>query len=52
MSEDRIWKIFLQIAEGIQCLHSNNLMHRDVKPSNIFMSENDEVKLGDLGDSR
>lgn len=39
-----------QLCSAIACLHSNNLMHRDVKPGNIMVS-NDEMtlKLVDYG---
>jgi serine/threonine protein kinase len=30
-------------------MHSNRLMHRDLKPGNIFMNGADDVKLGDFG---
>ena len=27
-------------------------MHRDIKPDNIFIDENDEIKLGDFGGAK
>lgn len=49
-------KYCLNIAHGIQQLHSRNRMHRDLKPENIFgkkIRPNEyEFKLGDFGSSR
>lgn len=42
------WK---QILQGIQYIHSQGIIHRDVKPSNIFFL-NGIVKIGDFGLSK
>ncbi|GMI11171.1 hypothetical protein TrVE_jg4504 [Triparma verrucosa] len=39
---------FRKIMLGLRSLHSHNLIHRDVKPSNIFLKDG-EVRIGDLG---
>lgn len=38
-----------QALRGLQLCHARNLLHRDVKPANIFYDENDDVRLGDFG---
>ena len=43
------WKIFSQLAEAISYVHSKGLIHRDLKPGNIFLDTNNNVKLGDFG---
>ncbi|UJR38773.1 hypothetical protein I4U23_031438 [Adineta vaga] len=44
-------RIFSQIVEGIIYLHEKRLIHRDLKPDNIFFSldKADTVKIGDFG---
>ena len=41
--------ILLNVAEALAYLDSQNLVHRDVKPGNIMLTQNGEVKLIDLG---
>lgn len=38
-----------QIAEGLHYVHQHNLIHRDVKPHNLLLNEEDEVLLSDFG---
>ena len=41
--------IFIQIAQAIQYLHKHNIIHRDIKTANIFIDNNNKLKLGDFG---
>ncbi|NXY06941.1 E2AK1 kinase, partial [Pteruthius melanotis] len=43
-------KIFQEVVEGICYIHSTGVMHRDIKPRNIFLHGSDhQVKIGDFG---
>lgn len=46
------FKIVLGLAEGLQYLHSYNVIHRDIKPANILLDDNFEPLLTDFGFSR
>ena len=47
-----IWKYFSQIADAISHMHDRRIMHRDLKPANIFIDNDGDLKIGDLGLSR
>lgn len=47
--QDNIWRVFGQILDGLLYIHSKDILHRDLKPTNIFLDENKEAKIGDFG---
>ena len=47
-NERDIWRIFIQLIKGLKSLHDLNIMHRDIKSSNIFLFSDGTAKLGDL----
>lgn len=50
--EYEILSMLIQITKGLKALHDKNIMHRDIKSANIFMFQNDIVKIGDLNVSK
>lgn len=52
MDLDTIWRYSYQIIAGLKELHSRNIIHRDIKATNIFMMNEHTIKIGDLGISK
>ncbi|XP_075492159.1 putative serine/threonine-protein kinase PBL7 isoform X2 [Primulina tabacum] len=46
--EQRI-KIAVGAAKGLEYLHAHNIVHRDMRPSNILITHDHEALLGDFG---
>jgi serine/threonine-protein kinase len=41
-----------QICNGVDHAHSQGVIHRDLRPANVLVTENDMVKVADFGTSR
>lgn len=44
-----MWRLFREIVEGLSHIHQQGMIHRDLKPVNIFLDSRDQVKIGDFG---
>jgi len=42
-------RLFLDVCEAVDCAHRNLILHRDLKPGNIFVTVTGVVKLLDFG---
>ena len=52
LSVDETLEIIFPMADALHYAHRNSLIHRDVKPDNIMINSDGQVKLADLGLAR
>ncbi|MBF0610757.1 MAG: protein kinase [Magnetococcales bacterium] len=48
----QVTEVMTQILDAMQYVHSNGVVHRDMKPANIVILENGQVKVADFGIAR
>ena len=50
--ENVIWEYLIQLLKGIEFLHNHQIIHRDLKCANIFVTKNGILKIGDMNVSK
>ncbi|KAG3107595.1 hypothetical protein PI125_g12583 [Phytophthora idaei] len=43
------WSLFLDVAKGLEHLHSHNIVHGGLKGSNVLIGDNNRAKIADFG---
>lgn len=52
IEEHLVWRWLNDVSSALAYLHKRRVLHRDVKPSHIFIGETGQAKLGDFGLSK
>jgi serine/threonine protein kinase len=52
LTDEELKSMMIQLFEGVEYLHSKQLIHRDLKPNNIMLTNEGNIKIGDLGLAR
>ncbi len=52
LPEERVKQYFLQVTAALKVVHANNLIHREIKPKNIIINEQDKAIFIDFGTAR
>ncbi len=45
IEENKIIDWFIEICEGIKYIHNKKIIHRNLKPNNIFLTKDNHIKI-------
>ncbi len=48
-NEEKVWCLFREILQGLNHIHEQGMIHRDLKPGNVLIDANGHAKIGDFG---
>ncbi|CBQ72525.1 Wee1 Kinase [Sporisorium reilianum SRZ2] len=49
LDEPRLWKILAELSSGVAYIHGHHILHLDLKPANVLITEHGTLKIGDFG---
>jgi len=52
LSEEHLQFFMYQLVRGVKFLHTSNVVHRDLKPRNLLVNSNCDLKICDFGLAR
>jgi len=52
LGENRMKLVAVELAVGLRTLHSLGIVHHDIKPDNVFVSNDGHIRIGDFGGSQ
>ena len=52
LTEEEVISWFIQLLLALKYIHDKKIVHRDLKPANIFITNTNELKIGDFGISK
>ena len=52
IEENILINIIIKLCTGIKEIHAKKIIHKNLKPENIFINENMNIKIGDFGISK
>ena len=51
-NQNKLYSLFIELCDTVQKLHELNFVHLDIKPHNVMVNEEGQIRLLDLGISR